>query len=147
MLLYEGTMLLSDNQFRSHAELCRTSCFTSALVLLLAAIGGLHQDWGAPSRMKRAEVVGSLVFVAQRAQIYRPLGSLGATWALAIAWASSSISAEKKMIEDLIFEQDVACFNLRTRQMMQQADCLFEKLSSSSLKQITFVNPSANLVD
>lgn len=86
--------------------------------------------------MQRAEVVDFLVCVAQRAQIYLPLGSLGATWALAIAWASSSISAEKKMIEDLIFEHDVACFKLRTRQMMQQAGCLFTKLSSSSPMQI-----------
>lgn len=136
MLPYEAPTLLSDDRIRSHAELCRTYCFASALVLLLAAIGGSHQDLGAPSKMQRAEVVDLLVCVAQRAQVYRPLGSLGATWALAIAWASSSISAEKKIIEDLIFEQDVACFKLRTRQMMQQADCLFTKISSSSLKQI-----------
>ena len=133
MLSLEVPRPHSDEQSRCHADLCRTFCFVSALVILLAAFRGPQVALCAQQNTQRADVVASLVFVAQRAQIYRPLGSLSATWALAIAWASCPIDAEKKTIEGLIFEQDVACIKLRAQQMMQQADSLFRRLSSSLL--------------
>lgn len=134
MQSHETSTDSSPEWLRCQADLIRTYCFSAALVLLLGAIETYHQSSYAAPCKQQSGVVDSLLTVARRAQVYKPLGSLSATWALAFAWASTRTASARKEIEIFIFDNDVASFNIRTRTMMEQADALFTRfLSDKSL--------------
>lgn len=134
-----------------HATNLRTYSFASALLLLLNA-AVLHRtppdDPNERFRLltQQINLIDDLIRAAKMAQQYRPLGSLGSTWALLIAWASlcwrqpshptallsKAASFEKKAeIQTLLFQYEIVGINSRTHYMLQQAEGMFERLFPS----------------
>lgn len=110
---------------RDRADFLRTYSFAAALVLLLNAMAGSRGEVCAPKRAQRECLVQNVIAAASEAQMFQPLGSLGSTWALVIAWAFTEVTSERQHIEDLIFRSDAACINTRTQTMMRQAEEVF----------------------
>ncbi|KAL8907065.1 MAG: hypothetical protein Q9171_006012 [Xanthocarpia ochracea] len=95
-----------------HAHFLRSLALALATVIILnCVLSGLEgtSDWVCEDSSRLSK---EIIDLAERATIYRPLGSAAFIICLRIAWMGAANSSARKEIEMLIFEWDRTCMGL-----------------------------------